>query len=1012
MFPGYFFRRLLAVCFCLSIFILQSALAQGSGTVKGKVFDKTTKDALPGANVTIKGTSIGAAANLDGMYVIRNAPAGQRTVVVSYLGYVSTSVVLDIPEGGTVTRDFSLAGTAIEGEEILVTAQAKGQMQAINQQLASNKIANVVSEAKIQELPDFNAAQAISRLPGVSTLQSSGEANKVVIRGLAPQYNAVAVAGITLASTGSTQAGISSNPDIPFTATNQDRSVDLTMVTPYMIKSISVYKSLTPDLDANAIGGRVEMDLREAPSGYHADVLWQSGYVGKSREYGNYRFVASGSNRFFNDALGLYVLGNVEQYDRSSDNMSAQYSPRSHNVDSTGYAPVFVTNVQLNRHLETRQRYGGNIILDYTLPFGVLRSTNLFSRLSSDYQEYQQRLLYQDHNVQYRYQAGNKKTDVAMNTLEADLDFNFLSMNLKAASNYSRNYEPHSAFVIFNETGAIPGTFPDNTRPEDLAHFVTHRGPQNVYLWSINLFNLDFKENDQVYKSDFKIPFSVGSDFSGSFKFGGEYRYNHRVNNQNLPYARMERGQGTGGSAIQRAIMDSLTARYGLVLNTSVSRFPGTNFTYPTEEDLRGPFLEDRFGPLVWIPRTETLVSMVDYVANEPSFNSINSSASNAGGWFDGAYEHLANYYKYIEKYYAGYLMTDLSLGSDITLVGGARYEQDNSLFEAYNMKDGRNAGTQIPYPVTVYPQNHYWLPMVQGKYNVTDWVDVRYSYTQTLARPDYTQLTPHFTMDFSRGQVWAGNPKLMPGRAYNHDVQFTFHSNDLGLLSIGAFYKTIKNFTYYTQYKLHLFPLPGRDSIGTYTVGGVSPTDGATLNTYINSPYEATVKGVEADFQTRFWYLPIPFNGVVLGINYTHIWSKATYPFRDDVPVFIPPRTSYTVYLDSTRTGRLINQPDDILNAYLGYDYEGFSGRVSCVFQGNSVSSIGIFPEQDSFTRDYFRLDLSARQKLPWAGFQVFLDVTNLNSRRNESAQRSLGGFTSVQNYGVAANLGIRFTL
>ncbi|HCV44161.1 MAG TPA: hypothetical protein DGH68_11805, partial [Bacteroidetes bacterium] len=86
MFPGYFFRRLLAVCFCLSIFILQSALAQGSGTVKGKVFDKTTKDALPGANVTIKGTSIGAAANLDGMYVIRNAPAGQRTVVVSYLG--------------------------------------------------------------------------------------------------------------------------------------------------------------------------------------------------------------------------------------------------------------------------------------------------------------------------------------------------------------------------------------------------------------------------------------------------------------------------------------------------------------------------------------------------------------------------------------------------------------------------------------------------------------------------------------------------------------------------------------------------------------------------------------------------------------------------------------------------------------------------------------------------------------------------------------------------------------
>jgi len=78
--------------------------------------------------------------------------------------------------------------------------KAQGQVQAINQQLASDKIVSIVSEAKIQELPDFNAAEAIGRLPGVSTLQSSGEANKVVVRGMAPQYNEVAVGGITLAS--------------------------------------------------------------------------------------------------------------------------------------------------------------------------------------------------------------------------------------------------------------------------------------------------------------------------------------------------------------------------------------------------------------------------------------------------------------------------------------------------------------------------------------------------------------------------------------------------------------------------------------------------------------------------------------------------------------------------------------------------------------------------------------------------------------------------------------------
>jgi hypothetical protein len=123
------------------------------------------------------------------------------------------------------------------------------------------------------------------------------------------------------------------------------------------------------------------------------------------------------------------------------------------------------------------------------------------------------------------------------------------------------------------------------------------------------------------------------------------------------------------------------------------------------------------------------------------------------------------------------------------------------------------------------------------------------------------------------------------------------------------------------------------------------------------------------------------------------------------------PPRTLvYT--LDSTRSGRLINQPDDIVNAYIGYDYAGFSARLSCLFQGNSVSNVGLFPEQDGFTTDYFRVDASVRQRLPWTGLQLFLDCSNLNSRMNNATQASIGGFTSQQNYGLTANVGIRYTM
>ena len=58
-----------------------------------------------------------------------------------------------IPEGGSVTQDFYLGATTIRGETVLITAQAQGQVQAINQQIASDKIVSVVSEAKIQETP-------------------------------------------------------------------------------------------------------------------------------------------------------------------------------------------------------------------------------------------------------------------------------------------------------------------------------------------------------------------------------------------------------------------------------------------------------------------------------------------------------------------------------------------------------------------------------------------------------------------------------------------------------------------------------------------------------------------------------------------------------------------------------------------------------------------------------------------------------------------------------------------
>lgn len=1003
--PSY--GRALLVTGILLLFAAPALMA--TGTIKGKVFDKDTKDALPGANVVIKGTSMGTASDLNGAYSIPTVPPGTYSIQVSYIGYLSRSVVVSVSNDSTTIQDFSLEAVAIEGQVFVVTGQAQGQMQAINQQLASNKIASIVSEARIQELPDFNAAQAIGRLPGVSTLQSSGEANKIVIRGLAPQYNAVAISGITLASTGSTQIGAASQGGTAGSI-NQDRSVDLTMVTPYMIKSVEVFKSLTPDMNANAIGGYVNMQLREAPEAFRTDLLFQTGYTQKSNKFGNYRFVASASDRFLDGALGLYVLGNAEKYDRDADNMNASYTPQSSVVQPDGFRPVIVTNVTLNRHLETRQRFGGNLILDYKLPSGSIKSINVFSRLNSSSRDFRTILDYQFKNINFRYREGDNNTDMAVNSIEYANDFGFMSAELKVANTYSRNFAPGSPQFDFVQTGGIPGGTHVNTVPESLLTSVNYLGPAKTYLTNISLFSATYKENDQVYKGDFKVPFNFQGITSGFLKFGGEFRYNYRTNDQGTPYASIR-----PGSPISSQLVSLVMQRYSLALDSSAGYFPATNFS-STDSKLLGTFLDDRFGSIFWVSQPNVLNGIVDLLQNEPSINAVNSTGTNAGGWFDGPYQRMPNKYKYIEKYYAGYLMSELTFGQDLMVVGGVRWEEVKSLYDAYNLADGRDATRQAVDSVSAHPWNRYWLPMVQAKWNVFDWADIRYSYTQTLARPDYHQLSPHFNMDYTQFNVWAGNPRLKPAEATNHDVFLTFHSNELGLLSVGGFYKEVKSFTYYTQYTLHPSAPPGLDSIRSYSVrtgsGTVNPKDGAQLYTYTNSPYKAYLRGFEIDLQTRFWYLPKPLNGTVFGINYTHISSSATYPWRNDTTITIPPRQVKVITLDRTRTGRLINQPEDVLNAYIGYDYGDFSGRLSFLFQGNSVSNIGAFAEQDGFTKDYFRIDASARQKLPWAGLQLFLDINNLNNRRNDAAQASINGFTSQQYYGLTANLGLRYIM
>jgi len=191
---------------------------QESGNISGIVVDKTSGEELPFANVHLVGTSFGSATGDKGDYIIYQVAPGEYTLTSTYIGYQELSVPVTVVAGETKTINLELDYAAFEGDVVVVTAQASGQMSAINQQLNSSTITNVVSADRIKDVPDVNAAESVSRLPGLSLVRSEGEGQKVAVRGISPKYNVMMVNGVRMQSTD-----------------RNDRSVDLNMIAPNIL---------------------------------------------------------------------------------------------------------------------------------------------------------------------------------------------------------------------------------------------------------------------------------------------------------------------------------------------------------------------------------------------------------------------------------------------------------------------------------------------------------------------------------------------------------------------------------------------------------------------------------------------------------------------------------------------------------------------------------------------------------------------------------------------------------
>jgi len=372
----------------------------------------------------------------------------------------------------------------------------------------------------------------------------------------------------------------------------------------------------------------------------------------------------------------------------------------------------------------------------------------------------------------------------------------------------------------------------------------------------------------------------------------------------------------------------------------------------------------------------------------------------------------MINDQKIIENYYAGYLMGEFNIGKWGMLMPGFRYEHTDASMEGFEAME------PLFTPSTVFPlvgkdttatrSDDFFLPMIHMRIKPSKSFYLHFAYTQTISRPDFNAISPNQYVNPGRQPFIhrAQNPQLRAELWTNYDAQVTFHGSKIGLFSVSGFYKTVQDKIWNRS-----FTRIRGDSI----IYPFNDNDNVQVSIWENHPYEVTLKGVEFEWQTSFWYMPSVLKYFTLSLNYTYIQSETSYPTTWMEQV-IPPEGGRPeiVRIDSVITGPMLFQPKHILNASLGFNYMGFNTWLSFQYNGEIYTSKNYKTDvKDGLKEHFYRMDLQLTYNIPMklkGELQVIGNFANLTNFREVSRLRGDPRYTYQEAYGWTVDLGLRY--
>jgi TonB-dependent receptor len=706
-----------------------------SGTVVGTVLDTETGLALSGVTVRVEGTDVGAVSNPAGRFAVRGVPVGSQTLVIEYLGYGTVTERVDVTSDVVSVR-IEITTEAIGVEGLTVVGQRRGQAAALGQQLAAPTITNVVAADQIGRFPDANIGDAIKRIPGITVIQDQGEARFGLIRGTEPRLNSVMINGERIPS-----------------AEAEVREVQLDLVPSDMVAQVEVTKALTPDMDADAIGGSVNIVTRAAPADQRLAVTLGSGYNFLASEpmgIGNVVF----GQRFAQDRLGLILSGSYYDHQLGSDNIEAEW-----NDDGNG---AFVEEFQIREYQVQRIRRSVSAALDFRLDDA---NTVTWRSMYNHRDDWENRFRLVIKKMDEPDGAGNTMAKVERqskggigtdrvdnrrledqrtqsHSLSGEHIFSGVLMEWSAQWARASEERPNERYIQFVQKDVpVVANISDPRRP---TFTLPATVPADFELDELSEEFQNTQDTDRNARLDFSIPLLAGRT---EIRFGGRAREKEKTRENDF-YEYDANGISS--------LADVATADYS---NPDYLAGDYSAGDFATEEYLGGLDFQD-------------------------------GSAFEEERKLD---EFVAANYAAEEQILAGYAMLEQKLGDQLEVIAGARVERTSVDYAGFEFIDDDESFS----PTTGSQEYTDVFPSLIATYRLTSMSNIRAAWTNTISRPNYYDLVPYRIVSQEDSELEVGNPDLQPTTSMNFDLMFEQFFSNVGLISAGVFYKDIEDFIF-----------------------------------------------------------------------------------------------------------------------------------------------------------------------------------------------------------------------